>query len=134
MHNIISSENLVALLKCEPLHPNQIWYIYAFRAVRFYSVTQGTSVPMTPARLYGQQTSTDTSWHCRSWPSSLESRPRTGSRVFCSDSSQCLPSGSERQGSTNSTSTPTSHTTLFGNTDKTTYFADDWSKPLDLMG
>jgi len=60
----------------------------------------------------------------RSWPSSLESRPRTGSRVSCSDSSPCLPSGSERQGSTNSTSTPISHTNLFGNTDKTTSFAD----------
>ena len=44
--------------------------------------------------------------------------------VFCSDSSPCLPSGSERQGSTNSTSTPISHTNLFGNTDKTTSFAD----------
>ena len=76
------------------------------------------------ARLYGQQTSTDTSWHCRSWPSSLESRPRTGSRVSFSDSSPYLPSGSERQGSTDSTSTPTSHTNLFGNTDKTTSFAD----------
>jgi len=62
------------------------------------------------ARLYG--------------PSSLESRPRTGSRVSCSDSSPCLPSGSERQGSTDSTSTPTSHTNLFGNTDKTTSFVD----------
>ena len=44
--------------------------------------------------------------------------------VFCSDSSPYLPSGSERQGSTNSTSTPISHTNLFGNTDKTTSFAD----------
>ena len=76
------------------------------------------------ARLYGLQTSTDTSWHCRSWPSSLESRPPTGSRASCSDSSPYLPSGSERQGSTDSTSTPTSHTTLFGNTDRQTSFAD----------
>ena len=42
----------------------------------------------------------------------------------CSDSSPCLPSGSERQGSTNSTFTPTSLTTLFGNTDRLTSFAD----------
>ena len=41
-----------------------------------------------------------------------------------SDSSPYLPSGAERQGSTNSTSTPTSHTNLFGNTDKTTFFID----------
>ena len=43
--------------------------------------------------------------------------------VFCCGG-DCLPSGSERQGSTNSTSTPISHTNLFGNTDKTTSFAD----------
>ena len=49
--------------------------------------------------------------HCRSWPSSLESRPRTESRVSCSDSSLCLPSGSRRQDSINSTSSPTNHTT-----------------------
>ena len=40
MHNIISFENLVALLKCVPLQPNQFWYIYAFRTVRFQSYSQ----------------------------------------------------------------------------------------------
>ena len=49
--------------------------------------------------------------NCRSWPSSLESRPRTESRVSCSDSSLCLPSGSRRQDSINSTSSLTNHTT-----------------------
>ena len=43
--------------------------------------------------------------------SSLESRPQTESRVFCSDSSPSLPNGSERHDNTNSTSTPTNHTT-----------------------
>ena len=45
--------------------------------------------------------------NCRSWPSSLESRLQTESRVFCSDSSPYLPSGLKRQDSINSTSTPT---------------------------
>ena len=40
MHNIISSENLVALLKCLPLCPNQIWDRYAHRTVRFHSNRQ----------------------------------------------------------------------------------------------
>ena len=43
--------------------------------------------------------------------SSLESRPQTESRVSCSDSSLCLPSGLKRQDNTNSTSTQKSHTT-----------------------
>ena len=51
----------------------------------------------------------------------ISSRPQTESRVFCSDSSPCQPSGSEQQGSTNSTFTPTSLTTLFGNTDRLTF-------------
>ena len=75
--------------------------------------------------------------NCRSWPSSLESRPRTGSRASCSDSSPCRPSGSERQGSTNSTSTPISHTNLFGNTDKTKSFVDTSvyaSRPYGVRG
>ena len=46
-----------------------------------------------------------------SWLSSLESRPQTESRVSCSDSSMCLPSGLKRQDNTNSTSTQKSHTT-----------------------
>ena len=46
-----------------------------------------------------------------SWLSSLESRPQTESRVSCSDSSLCLPSGLKRQDNTNSTSTQKSHTT-----------------------
>ncbi len=40
MHNIISRKNLVALLKCVPLHPNQIWDIYAYWTVRFHSNSQ----------------------------------------------------------------------------------------------
>ena len=40
MRNILSFENLVALLKCVPLYPNQIWYIYAFRTVRFHTDSQ----------------------------------------------------------------------------------------------
>ena len=46
-----------------------------------------------------------------SWLSSLESRPQTESRVSCSDSSMCLPSGLKQQDNTNSTSTQKSHTT-----------------------
>ena len=46
-----------------------------------------------------------------SWLSSLKSRPQTESRVSCSDSSMCLPSGLKRQDNTNSTSTQKSHTT-----------------------
>jgi len=40
MHNIISLKNLLALLKCVPLHPNQIWDIYAYQTVRFRSNNQ----------------------------------------------------------------------------------------------
>lgn len=40
MRNIISSENLVALLKCVLLHLNQIWDKYASRTVRFRSNSQ----------------------------------------------------------------------------------------------
>jgi len=54
---------------------------------------RSTLIGYQSARLYGLQTSTDTSWHCRLWLSSLESRPQTESRVSCSDSSLCLPSG-----------------------------------------
>jgi len=43
MHNIISRKNLVALLKCVPLCPNQIWDIYAYRTVRFHSNSQLSS-------------------------------------------------------------------------------------------
>ena len=65
-----------------------------------------------------------TSWLCRSWHSSLESRTQTESRVSSSDSSPYLPSGSKRQDNTNSTSTPTNHTTLSGSTDRVTLFVD----------
>ena len=40
MHYIISFENFVTLLKCVPLQPNQIWYLYAFWTVRFHSDCQ----------------------------------------------------------------------------------------------
>jgi hypothetical protein len=43
MYNIISCKNLVALLKCVPLRPNQIWDIYAYRTVRFRSNSQFSS-------------------------------------------------------------------------------------------
>ena len=80
---------------------------------------------------------TGTSWQCRSWQSSLVSRPQTGSRASCSGSSPFLPSGSERQDNTNSTSTPTNHTTLFGNTGNPTSFVDDSvyaSRPYGVRG
>lgn len=40
MHIDISYKNLVALLKCAPLHPNQIWSKYAYRTVRIHADNQ----------------------------------------------------------------------------------------------
>ena len=43
MHNYIGSENLVALLKYVPLHPNQNWSKYAFWSLCFCADNQVTS-------------------------------------------------------------------------------------------
>lgn len=40
MRNYIGPENLVALLKRVPLHPNQNWSIYAFWSLCFRSDNQ----------------------------------------------------------------------------------------------
>ena len=71
------------------------------------------------ARLYGLQTSTNTSSRCRSCAFSGW-KQRTGSRASCSDSSPCRPSGLGRQDKMYSTSIQASHTTSSGLTDRKT--------------
>ena len=83
------------------------------------------------ARLYGLQTSTNTSSRCRSCASSGW-KQRTGSRASCSDSSPCRPSGLGLQGKMHSTSTLASHTTSSGLTDRKNTFVGHSSRQSDF--